>query len=309
MEIRQLRYFVAIADTGSFSEASRRCFLSQSAISQQIKLLEEEFKTVLFNRTSHSVSLTESGEQLLPMARRILEDINKCQDKMDDLDHTLQGTLNIGLTYSLEPYIRRTALLFIKLHQHVQLNLKFASIPDLIRKLRSGEIDMAGYSELGMFADLNEFIDGENGIDRSEYFDNVFRTFSRSGKQYELPLFFRINEIVGRQSDVGDISSITFEELERMSEEKRLFSGNAEELVNDLIEKNLTEFVNIENFTCDFDNEDFIRLLKIIKREASEDSGYYNDFIYGISCNPKYISEIFEVTILSPSDTLTADHP
>ena len=143
MEIRQLRYFVAIADTGSFSEASRRCFLSQSAISQQIKLLEEEFKTALFNRTSHSVSLTESGEQLLPMARRILEDINKCQDKMDDLDHTLQGTLNIGLTYSLEPYIRRTALLFIKLHQHVQLNLKFASIPDLIRKLRSGEIDMA----------------------------------------------------------------------------------------------------------------------------------------------------------------------
>lgn len=150
-------------------------------------------------------------------------------------------------------------------------------VPDIV--INSGEIDMAGYSELGMFADLNEFIDGENGIDRSEYFDNVFRTFSRSGKQYELPLFFRINEIVGRQSDVGDISSITFEELERMSEEKRLFSGNAEELVNDLIEKNLTEFVNIENFTCDFDNEDFIRLLKIIKREASEDSGYYNDFI------------------------------
>lgn len=143
MEIRQLRYFVAIADTGSFSEASRRCFLSQSAISQQIKLLEEEFKTTLFNRTSHSVSLTESGEQLLPLARKILEDISKCQDQMEDLGQNLKGTLNIGATFSLEPYIRRTATLFIKLHPHVQLNLHFETIANLIKTLRCGQLDMA----------------------------------------------------------------------------------------------------------------------------------------------------------------------
>lgn len=143
MEIRQLRYFVAIADTGSFSEASRRCYLSQSAISQQIKLLEEEFKTTLFNRTSHSVTLTESGERFLPLARQILSDINQCQDQMGDMTQTLQGVLNIGLTFSLEPYIRRAAALYIKVHPQVQLNLRFETIPNLIRLLRAGEIDMA----------------------------------------------------------------------------------------------------------------------------------------------------------------------
>lgn len=143
MEIRQLRYFVAIADTGSFSEASRRCFLSQSAISQQIKLLEDEFKTSLFNRTSHSVKMTESGEQLLPLARKILSDISHCQDQMEDLGQTLQGTLNIGATYSLEPYLRRAITLFIKLHPKVQINMHFETIANLIKTLRSEELDMA----------------------------------------------------------------------------------------------------------------------------------------------------------------------
>ncbi len=158
MEIRQLRYFVAIADTGSFSEASRRCFLSQSAISQQIKLLEEEFKTTLFNRTSHSVSLTECGERLLPLARKILEEISNCQDQMNDLKQTLQGTLNIGITHSLEPYIRRASTLFIKLHPHVQLNLHFETIANMIKTLRCGELDMA----------FSIFVDKENEWMNSE---------------------------------------------------------------------------------------------------------------------------------------------
>lgn len=143
MEIRQLRYFVAIADTGSFSEASRRCYLSQSAISQQIKLLEEEFGTLLFNRTSHSVSLTECGERFLPLARKILSDISQCQDQMGDTGQRLQGVLNIGSTYSLEPYIRRAVALFIKLHPNVLVNLRFETIAGLIKTLRNGELDLA----------------------------------------------------------------------------------------------------------------------------------------------------------------------
>lgn len=143
MEIRQLRYFVAITETNSFSEASRRCFISQSAISQQIKLLEEEFKTTLLNRSSHKVSLTESGERFLPLARKILENINHCQNQMEDLGKTLQGTLNIGATYTLEPFIRRAALLFIKVHPSVQINMHFETISNLMKTLRSGELDMA----------------------------------------------------------------------------------------------------------------------------------------------------------------------
>ena len=61
MELRQLRYFVKVAETLNFSEAARCLFVTQSTLSQQIKQLEQELDTVLLTRTSHSVSLTEAG--------------------------------------------------------------------------------------------------------------------------------------------------------------------------------------------------------------------------------------------------------
>lgn len=70
MELRQLRTFIKIAETLNFSEASKALNATQSTLSQQIKQLEEEFKTKLFNRNSHSVSLTEAGAELLPFAMR-----------------------------------------------------------------------------------------------------------------------------------------------------------------------------------------------------------------------------------------------
>lgn len=67
MEIRQLKYFVRMAQTLNFSEAARSLYVSQSTLSQQIKSLEYELGTLLFQRDSHSVSITESGEMLLPL--------------------------------------------------------------------------------------------------------------------------------------------------------------------------------------------------------------------------------------------------
>lgn len=70
MKLRQLHYFVTIAETGSFSEASKMCFLSQSAISQQIKALENELNVSLFIRASRMIVLTEAGRELLPHAKK-----------------------------------------------------------------------------------------------------------------------------------------------------------------------------------------------------------------------------------------------
>jgi DNA-binding transcriptional LysR family regulator len=74
MEIRQLRAFVAIADTGTFTAAAQRVHVTQAAISMQIRQLETELGAKLFVRAPRRVVLTEAGEQLLQRARHILRD-------------------------------------------------------------------------------------------------------------------------------------------------------------------------------------------------------------------------------------------
>lgn len=142
MEIRQLQYFVGIAETGRFSEASKKFFVTQSAVSQQIKLLEEELGTQLFVRQSHSVVLTESGQALLPIAKKVLNGVAECRDSIANLKGLLCGTLNIGLTFSLEPYIRETMLAFMARYPKVKVNAYYKSLTDLLRMLRAGEIDI-----------------------------------------------------------------------------------------------------------------------------------------------------------------------
>lgn len=142
MELRQLQYFVGIAETGRFSEASRMLFITQSAVSQQIKLLEEELGTQLFFRQSHCVTLTESGKELLPLAKKVLNGVAECRDRICDLKGLLCGKLNLGLTYSLEPYIRETMLTFMGTYPKVKVNAYYKSLSDLLRMLRENEIDI-----------------------------------------------------------------------------------------------------------------------------------------------------------------------
>lgn len=142
MEIRQLQYFVGVAETGRFSEASKKHFVTQSAVSQQIKLLEEELGTQLFVRQSHNATLTESGQALLPVAKKVLNGVAECHDSIANLKGLLCGTLNIGLTFSLEPYIRETMLAFMTRYPKVKVNAYYKSLGDLLRMLRAGDIDI-----------------------------------------------------------------------------------------------------------------------------------------------------------------------
>ena len=142
MDIRQLQYFVGIADTGRFSEASRMLFVTQSAVSQQIKLLEEELGTQLFVRQPHCAVLTESGRELLPLAKKVLRGVTECRSRISELKGLLCGTLNIGLTYSLEPYIRETMLSFMSGHPKVKVNAYYKGLSDLLRMLKDYEIDI-----------------------------------------------------------------------------------------------------------------------------------------------------------------------
>ncbi|MGW4906187.1 LysR family transcriptional regulator [Streptomyces sp. NPDC004270] len=101
MELRHLRYFLAVAETHNFTQAAARCYVAQSALSQQIARLEKDVGAPLFNRTSRSVRLTAAGELLEPRARRILADVDNAQAALDALAGLRRGRLRLGLVQTM----------------------------------------------------------------------------------------------------------------------------------------------------------------------------------------------------------------
>ena len=143
MKLRQLHYFVTIAETGSFSEASKMCFLSQSAISQQIKALENELNVSLFIRASRMIVLTEAGRELLPHAKKMVQEAFECREIMSDYNKSLNGTLKIGVGCFSEPYVRKATAIMLKKFPSIQIELISAQACVLNKKLVNQEIDVA----------------------------------------------------------------------------------------------------------------------------------------------------------------------
>lgn len=141
MELRQLKYFIKTAELLNFSEAARSLFITQSTLSQQIKALEDELGSPLFFRDSHSVSLTECGQRLLPLARQTVTDADTCKTKIQDLQEMVSGTLNIGATYSFSPILKETIKNFIDKYPGVRLNITNKSMEELMDLLRRREVD------------------------------------------------------------------------------------------------------------------------------------------------------------------------
>ncbi|MFG2776449.1 LysR family transcriptional regulator [Streptomyces prunicolor] len=97
MDLRHLKYFLAVAETRNFTQAAASCYVAQSALSQQIARLEKDVGAQLFSRTSRSVRLTAAGELLEPLARRILADVDTARAALDALSGLRRGRLRLGL--------------------------------------------------------------------------------------------------------------------------------------------------------------------------------------------------------------------
>ncbi|AVE05593.1 LysR family transcriptional regulator [Pseudomonas palleroniana] len=93
---RQLRYFVEIVDSGSFSAAAERLFVAQSALSRQIKELETQLQTPLFERTARQPRLTAAGEAFYPRARNLLNELLKASEMATQVGHGQLGTLRLS---------------------------------------------------------------------------------------------------------------------------------------------------------------------------------------------------------------------
>ncbi len=141
MELRQLKYFIKTAETLNFSEAAKALFITQSTLSQQIRQLESELDIPLFQRNSHSVALTEAGEELLPHAQKTLRSAETCFDRIRDLRSLLTGTLNIGVTFTFSPILTETLLTFMKKYPEVKLNIFYKTMEELMEMLEKREVD------------------------------------------------------------------------------------------------------------------------------------------------------------------------
>ena len=117
-------------------------FIAIRSNSQQIQQLEGEIGAQLFERTKHSVILTEAGEELLPLALKTIEDSEVCANRMRDLKGALVGTLRIGTTQSFSALLTDTVRRFITEHPGVKLEILSAAATDLIEMLRDKELDL-----------------------------------------------------------------------------------------------------------------------------------------------------------------------
>ena len=142
MEIRQVQSFVHVAKLGSFSRAAETMGYSQSAITVQIRLLEEELGTKLFDRMGKKVSLTPQGKRFLEHANRILYEMNRTIMAMNE-DRELENPLHIGTIESLcTAKFPRILSQFHTLYPKVNIQITLDSPEKLIRMMEHNELDI-----------------------------------------------------------------------------------------------------------------------------------------------------------------------
>jgi len=144
MHFQQLAYFVAVAEARHFTRAAEVVHVSQPSLSQQIKALENELGAELFSRARGNIALTDAGEALLPLARRILADADTARHEVQELVQLRRGRIRLGATPSvctgLLPEVLRA---FHGAHPGIQLLIEEGGSHDLVRQLARGALDLA----------------------------------------------------------------------------------------------------------------------------------------------------------------------
>ncbi|MBE7434129.1 MAG: LysR family transcriptional regulator [Anaerolineales bacterium] len=143
MEIHQLTYFVAVAETGNFSRAAERCNIAQPSLSQQIQKLEQELGEPLFDRLPRKVVLTDAGRTLLPRAINILSDLNDIKHTLNQNADAGHGLLNVGFIPTIAPFVLPRAIKrFSEEFPNARLTVQEDLTEAIVRNLLDGTLDV-----------------------------------------------------------------------------------------------------------------------------------------------------------------------
>lgn len=144
MELRQLEYFVAVAEEANFTRAAARVHISQSGVSAQIRALERELGAELIDRSGGTATLTTAGQAALPQARATLAAAGSVKQSVDDVAGLLRGSLRVGMvTACTVPQLFDALARFHSAHPGVELALHEDNSDRLVADVRAGELDIA----------------------------------------------------------------------------------------------------------------------------------------------------------------------
>ncbi len=144
MELRQLEYFVAVAEEANFTRAAARVHISQSGVSAQIRALEKELGAQLIDRSCGTATLTTAGQAALTQARATLAAAGSVKQSVDDVTGLLRGSLSIGMvTACTVPQLFDALARFHAAHPGVELALREDNSDRLVADVRAGDLDIA----------------------------------------------------------------------------------------------------------------------------------------------------------------------
>jgi LysR family hydrogen peroxide-inducible transcriptional activator len=148
MNLRDLRYFIALAETRHFGRAAETCFVSQPTLSTQLKKLEEELGVTLFERAPRNILLTPAGEQILRHAKLALSHVSTMQEIAKHTKDPESASIRLGIFPTLAPYLLPHVVPKLrKRFPNLELLLIEEKTEILIQQLRDGRIDAAILAE------------------------------------------------------------------------------------------------------------------------------------------------------------------
>jgi len=143
LELRHLRYFKVVAEMEHFRKAAEVLCITQPALSNQIKQLEEELKTKLFYRVGRRVKLSESGELALSSTKKILNEVSLLKEIISDVEVGEIGSLKVGVLQSINAlYLRDLIIKFDNKYPLISLHIEEMTNDEIERKVASGDIDI-----------------------------------------------------------------------------------------------------------------------------------------------------------------------
>ena len=146
MDLRHLRYFVAVAEERNFTRAAERLGIKQPPLSLQIRQLEQELETPLFRRLTRGVELTEPGTLLLDEARQILERVERAKASVQDRAHGKTGHIRVGFAgvVYFHPRVPKLLQAYRERYPGVLLSpVVQGHVPDLVKAVHAGSVDVA----------------------------------------------------------------------------------------------------------------------------------------------------------------------